>query len=57
MVSLVFAGYEFKNCRDCANTNGGRNFMCQYNGFLPTKDPYNIACCDNRDEEYCKPSS
>ena len=31
--------------------------MCQYNGFLPTEDPYNIACCDNSDHEFCKANS
>ena len=50
-------GMEITNCYECADLNRGRNYMCQYNGVLPTTDTYAVACCEPDDtSEYCQPS-
>ncbi len=56
---LTASAMEVKeNCFDCANTNGGNNFMCNYGGNLPTKNYYAVACCNPGDShEYCQESA
>ena len=47
---------EFKNCQECSMMNSGRNFMCDFDGQLPTEE-YNLACCEPNDPDpYCQTS-
>ena len=50
-------GVLYMNCMDCAKSNSGYNFMCAYDGHLPTTDVYNQACCYPGDPSpFCQPS-
>ena len=55
--NLVTADHgSLKSCYDCAHTNNGLNYMCNFNNRLP--DPWRSICCSpNNPSSFCKPNS